>query len=169
VNAFHRLIHKFSYSEEENHYDVPWMLVGDAPDKKESIVGLVKYSDWRYEQEVRAFFPNVGALAPDLRVLSVSPTNIKGLIFGPRMPAADKARAVLCCYLMNEAAEASGTSLRRFVFLQAREAVDRFGFDVVPVGVLAPFYFEHIPLKRMCDLAGPEAEEVRTMASRIAA
>lgn len=169
VNAFHRLIHKFSYSEEEDHYDVPLMLVGDAPAKKESTVGLVKYSDWRYEQEIRAFFPNAGALAPDLRVLCVSPTNIKGLIFGPRMSAADKDRAVLCCYLMQEQGEVSGTSQRQFAFLQAWQAVDRFGFDVVPVGILRPFYFEQIPLKRMCDLAGAEAEEVRTMANRIAA
>ncbi len=68
VNAFHRLIHQFSDSEEESHYDVPEQLGGDAPDKEESIVGLVKYSDWRYEQEIRAFFPNTGALSPDIRV-----------------------------------------------------------------------------------------------------
>lgn len=169
VNAFHRLIHKFSYSEEENHYDVPWMLGGDAPDKEESIVGLVKYSDWRYEQEVRAFFPNIGAVAPDLRVLSVSPTNIKGLIFGPHMSAADKARAVLCCYLMREGAARTETSLPKFAFFQAQKAVDRFGFEVIPIGTLKPFYFDRVPLKCMCDLAEPEAEEVRTMAALIAA
>jgi hypothetical protein len=168
VNAFHRLIHKFSYSEEENHYDVPWMLFGDAPDKKESIVGLVKYSDWRYEQEIRAFFPNVGPLAPDVRVLRVSPTNIKGLIFGRHMSAADKVRAVLCCYLMKEAAKARDGSPPEFAFFQAREPSGRFGFDVAPVGALGLLYVDNVPLKRMCDLAEPEAEKIRAMANLIA-
>jgi hypothetical protein len=167
VNAFHRLIHKFSYSEEEHHYDVPWMLGGDAPDKEESIIGLVKYSDWRYEEEVRAFFPNVGAVAPDLRVLSVSPTNIKGLIFGPRMSAADKVRAVICCYLMRETAAMTETSLPKFAFFQAQEDVDRFGFEIIPVGTLKPFYFDRVPLKCMCDLAESEANDVRTIARLI--
>ena len=45
VNAFHRLIPKFYYSEIENHYDVPALLEGDAKEKQEDQIGLVKYSD----------------------------------------------------------------------------------------------------------------------------
>jgi hypothetical protein len=81
VNAFHRMIPKFTYSEEEDHYDVPFLLPGDAEEKEESKIGLVKYSDWRYEQEIRAFYPTFGELESDVRILSVSIDNIKGLIF----------------------------------------------------------------------------------------
>ena len=104
VNAFHRLIPKFSYTEEEDHYDVPLLLPGDAPNKEECNDGLVKYSEWRYEQEVRTFFPNFSSLSPDIRVLTVSMENVRGLIFGPRMSPADKHRAVHCCHLMTESA-----------------------------------------------------------------
>lgn len=56
VNLFHRLIHRFSYTEQEDRYDVPAMIMGDAARKEEELIGLVKYSGWRYEQELRAFF-----------------------------------------------------------------------------------------------------------------
>ena len=41
VNAFHRLIPKFHYSEMEDHYDVPLNIGADAQEKKEDLVGLV--------------------------------------------------------------------------------------------------------------------------------
>ena len=174
VNAFHRLIHRFSYSEEEDHYDVPLQLGGDAPDKQESILGLVKYSDWRYEQEVRAFFPSKDALSADIRALSVSFDNIRGLIFGPRMSSSNKIRAVLCCHLMREslATTASQTekAVSQFVFLEARQVVDRFGFEIRPIGVLEGSYFgDHLPLKKFSDLDKSMAEKVREMAKCIEA
>jgi len=69
------------YSEEEEHYDVPISLQSEAQNKEESQVGLIKYSDWRYEQEIRAFLPVLGKHPPDVRSLRLSVENIRGLIF----------------------------------------------------------------------------------------
>ena len=174
VNAFHRLIPKFSYSEEEDHYDVPLQLPGDAEEKEERKIGLVKYSDWRYEQEVRAFYPTFGELAqPDVRVLSVSMDNIKGLIFGPRMARADKARAVLCCHLMRESLAhqrlGGDDSLPEFFFFQAREVLDRFDFDILPVGILERSYFgDQLPLKPLQDIDEVIGGRLRSMSEKIA-
>lgn len=57
VNAFEKLIHKFRYSEREDHYDVPESLLGVIDRMEENKVGLVKYTDWKYEKEVRLLFP----------------------------------------------------------------------------------------------------------------
>ncbi|MEZ6122890.1 MAG: DUF2971 domain-containing protein [Planctomycetaceae bacterium] len=142
VNAFHRLIPKFSYSEEEDHYDVPLLLGGDAKDKEEDQIGLVKFSDWRYEQEIRAFLPVYDELPPDMRVMRVGTANICGLIFGPRMSEQDKVRAVLCCHLMRESSiESQQESLPQFMFFQALQVVDRFDFQIVPVGILDGRHF----------------------------
>ncbi|MDO8334862.1 MAG: DUF2971 domain-containing protein [Nitrosomonas sp.] len=150
VNAFHRLIPRFLYSEEEDHYDVPLLLGGDAKSKEEDQIGLVKFSDWRYEQEVRAFLPVFNELSPDMRVMSVAPDNICGLIFGPQMSERDKIRAVLCCHLMRQSSvQSESVALPPFMFFQATQVVDRFDFRIDPVGILDGLYFDrHLPIKR---------------------
>jgi hypothetical protein len=142
VNAFHRLIHRFSYSEEESHYDVPLLLGGDAAKKQEAQNGLIKYSDWRYEKEVRTFFPTFEPLPPDVRVLSVSTNNIKALIFGPLMNNPDRVRAVVCCHMMQESSlhPKVGTRKEPFAIFQASRVVDRFGFTLVPLGTIQGEY-----------------------------
>lgn len=143
VNLFHRIIHRFSYSEEEDRYDVPAMIMGDATEKEEKLIGLVKYSGWRYERELRAFLPFHGTALPDIRVLSAA-KSVKGLIFGPHMADEDRARAVLCCHMMkasqHQVAEAVDQSADPFVFFEARSQISRFGFDVLPVGILTGHY-----------------------------
>ncbi len=169
VNAFHRLIPKFSYSEEEDHYDVPLMLEGDAKAKEESQIGLVKFSDWRYEQEIRAFLPVYNEIPPDMRIMRVGAANICGLIFGPRMSQCDKIRAVLCCHLMRESTlKSNDVRLPQFNFFQARQVVDRFDFRIVPVGILDGLYFEgHLPIKSIDDLDESSAQSLREMSERI--
>ena len=147
VNAFHRLIPKFLYSEEEDHYDVPALLLGEAKSKSEDLIGLVKFSDWRYEQEIRAFLPMFHEVTPDLRVLRTSPLNICGLIFGPRMTSENKQRAVICCHLMRESIEPKN-HLPDFMFFQAVHEVDRFDFRITPVGILDGSYSKgQVPIK----------------------
>ncbi|HKP04302.1 MAG TPA: DUF2971 domain-containing protein [Chthoniobacterales bacterium] len=169
VNAFHRLIHQFSYSEEESHYDVPEQLYGDAPKKKDSIIGLVKFTDWSYEDEVRAFFPNWGVVPPDIRVLRVSPRQIRGLIFGPRMSQSDKARAVICCHLMVASAPREAGEVEEqgeLSFFQARQLTDRFAYKILPVGVLeGSFFHDILPIKEINELDEPRAAKLREMAS----
>lgn len=172
VNLFHRIIHRFSYSEEENHYDVPAMIMGDAAEKEGELIGLVKYSGWRYEQELRAFLPVYGRALPDVRVLSAA-KSVKGLIFGPRMANEDRARAVLCCHLMKisqrQVADSSGSSDEPFVFFEARPQVSRFGFDVLPVGILdGHFWDSHLPFKLISKVDPSVQAQVAKMAAQIA-
>ena len=171
VNAFLSLVHKFLYTETEDHYDVPLNIGGDAEVKEENIVGLVKYSDWRYEKEVRAFFPVDDAILPDARVLQVGLPNLKGVIFGPRMSCENKARAIVCCHLLVESHNrlSDSESRREFQFFQARQTVDRFGFQISPVGVLDKHYFDHhLPLKPVKDLDRDTVERLRAVAASIA-
>ena len=169
ANAFHRLIPRFSYTEAEDHYDVPLLLGGDAKDKEENQVGLIKYSDWKYEQEIRAFLPAYGTLPPDVRVLRVSLENIRGIIFGPQMSNQDKDRVILCCHLMRESsAIPDGQSLPEFAFFQASQLLDRFDFQISPVGVLDGLYFgDGLPIKLMKDVDETTARALRKMSEEI--
>ncbi|MBI4756781.1 MAG: DUF2971 domain-containing protein [Betaproteobacteria bacterium] len=167
VNAFHRLIPRFSYSEEEDHYDVPLLLGGDAKDKEEDQVGLVKFSDWRYEQEVRAFLPVFKELPPDMRVMRVAQENICGLIFGQRLSERDKRRAVLCCHLMRESS-GQPEPAQPFMFFQAFQVIDRFDFKIVPVGILDGLYFDrHLPIKTIDDLDETTRQSLREVSDQI--
>lgn len=168
VNAFHRLICEFPYSEMENHYDVPEMIGSAAAKKKENLVGLVKYSDWRYEKEVRAFFPTYEQILPDARVLQVDLANIVGIVFGPRMSSADKARAVLCCHLLIESRHHLSEERKEILFFQARQTIDRFDFDILPVGTLDRDYLEaHFPVKPMRELDSNAARRIKRVAKLI--
>ncbi len=147
------------------------MIAGDAEEKEEKLIGLIKYSDWSYERELRAFYPSHGMMPTDLRVLNAS-DSIQGLIFGPRMTDDDKERAVLCCHLMKasqEKAEASASSEQSLIsFFEARSVINRFGFDIIPVGVLAGHYYDgHIPLKPVSKLDDLTTEHLMKMAAQI--
>lgn len=170
VNAFHRLIPKFRYSEREDHYDVPLSLGDEAEGKKEDLVGLVKYSDWRYEREVRVFFPTCEAVFSDARILQVGLSNLKGVIFGPRMTSEHKARVIVCCHLLTESRRLNSEPLNEFQFFQARQTVDRFDFQIVPVGIQANLcYGKIVPITPMRSLDSDTAERIQNVAITIAA
>ena len=169
VNAFHRLIHRFSYTEQEDHYDVPLNLGGDAEQKKERLIGLVKYSGWRYEKEVRAFFPAYDSLLPDVRTLRIGMENIKGLVFGSKMTLENRARAVLCCHLMKQSRFSEIGAEYEFAFFEARQAADKFDFAIRPVGILdGNYHGRHLPLKPVRELDEATAIRLNTTAALIA-
>jgi len=169
VNAFHRLIPKFHYSKMEDHYDVPLNIGADAQEKKEDLVGLVKYSDWRYEKEVRAFFPTYDAILPDARVLQVGLSNLKGVIFGPRMSREHKARIVLCYHLLVESHNQLSEPRREFQFFQARQTIDRFDFEILPIGTLDKHYSSrHLPVKPVRELDKDSTKRIQATAATIA-
>ncbi len=154
VNAFHGLIPRFLYSEEEDHYDVPAIIAGDAPSKHQDMIGLIKYSSWRYEREIRAFFPTHSTLPPDLRSLAVDARHIKGLVFGPNMSDSDKGRAILCCYLFREECSKLGRNRPENIsFFQAKHNAERFRLGITPVGVLSDHFHHSLPFTpiRKCD------------------
>ena len=168
VNAFHRLIHKFSYTEKEDHYDVPLNLGGDAEQKKDHLIGLVKYSGWRYEKEVRAFFLAYDLLLPDVRTLRIGMENIKGLVFGPKMSLENRARAVLSCHLMKQSRSSEIGAEYEFAFFEAQQAVDKFDFAIRPVGILSGQYFgRHLPLKPLSELDKTTVARLYAIAGQI--
>ena len=170
VNAFHELITKFSYSEIEDHYDVPLLLPAEAPGKQESLIGLVKFSDWRYEDEIRCFLPVYHEMPSVMRVLRVSRADIAGLVFGPRMTHDDKVRAVLSCYQMNEAFPLDSHAEPRlpFTFFQATQVLDRFDFEVTPAGILGDHYSKRLlPFKPLDRLEDDVKTDLREMASQM--
>lgn len=170
VNAFHRLIHQFPYTEQEDHYDVPLNLGGDAEQKKEHLIGLVKYSGWRYEKEIRAFFPAYELLLPDIRTLRVGMGNIRGLVFGPKMTLENRARAVLSCHLMKQSRSSEIDANYEFAFFEAQQAVDKFDFAIRPVGILAGNYYgRHLPLKPVSELNETTVTRLHATADLIAA
>ena len=174
VNAFHQLIKMFYYSPEEYQYDVPDNLPGDAAEREEERLGLIKFSDWRYEREIRVFFPPITwppckcqTLCPDVRVLRVSGENVSGLIFGPKMSSDDKERAVACCYMMRKCqTEETATD---FAFFQAEQQHNEFALSVRPVGLLdASFYHPRFSqLKPLNKLSEEQIHNLSVMAKNI--
>ncbi len=171
ANAFFRLIPKFSYSERDDYHDVPLTLPADANEKEDHKVGLIKYSDWRYEQEIRAFLPVHETTPPDARVLRVSTQQIRGLIFGPKMKKTDRERAILCCHLMRETFPLlPGEKQTLFAFFEATHANDLFELQIRPVGVLSGiFYRGDLPFKEMAKIGKGDQKNLLKMAEHIEA
>lgn len=167
-NAFHRLIPHFSYSEEEDHYDVPLLLPGEAPARQEDRFGLVKATTWKYEQEVRAFLPCLGELTPEARCVRYDWSQFVGLIFGPKMSKVDRDRAVVCCHLLEGARRQTEFRSTRFVFMEARQRVDSFQMALDAVGVLDGVYVPRfLPFQSLHRTDAPTVAEVRNILAQI--
>ena len=86
------------------------------------------------------------------------------------MSCENKARAVLCCHLRVESRNRLSETPGEFQFFQARERVDRFDFEILPVGILDKHYFaRHLPIKPMKRLDQDAAERIRAAAASISA
>ncbi|MEZ8288045.1 DUF2971 domain-containing protein [Vibrio sp. 10N.237.312.B06] len=143
VNAFERLIHKFRYSEREAHYDVPENFLSMIDRMEENKVGLVKYTDWKYEQEVRLLFPTYEELPSEHRCLKVNSRHIKGVILGPKISDSSKVRVLMACAHLLELAEGK---LNLAVF-QALDSHDSYSYQVFPMGMVSKFISsKHLPL-----------------------
>ncbi|WP_406609656.1 DUF2971 domain-containing protein [Agarivorans sp. JK6] len=132
INAFSRLIHKFCYTAAEADYDVPESLSSDVAPMEENSVGLVKFTDWKYEKEVRLFFPTYGPLPAELRCLQINQHLIKGIIFGASVSESDKRKVIAAGYHFT-----STTDTRHgFTFFQAIESHDKYEIRVKPIGII---------------------------------
>ncbi len=131
------------------------------------MVGLLKYSEWRYEREIRAFFPTYEKLRPDVRAVRVAAENIKGVIFGPNMSHENMVRAVICSHLMR--AELEQPPAQQFMFFRAKRSADRFQLSIEPEGILDGRYTgKRIPIQLVKDLSPENAREICTVAKEIA-
>ncbi len=85
----------------------------------------------------------------------------------------DKTRAVLCCHLMRESFAhprfGEDEPSPEFVFFQAKQVVDCFDFEILPVGILERRYFgDRLPLKSVQDLDEVTLERLRGISEKIA-
>ncbi|EJU9973761.1 DUF2971 domain-containing protein [Vibrio alginolyticus] len=143
INAFERLIHKFRYSEKEDHYDVPESLLGMIDRMEEDKVGLVKYTDWKYEKEVRLLFPTYEELPSEHRCLKVNSRHIKGVIFGSNTSDSSKERVLMACaHLLSIAKDKTNLAV-----FQAVDAHDSYSSQVFPIGMVSKsFSSKYLPL-----------------------
>ncbi|MBB3208250.1 hypothetical protein FHS27_004077 [Rhodopirellula rubra] len=167
ANALRELVPQFRFSEREEHYDGPELLMSEASEKEGSLVGLVKSTDWRYENEVRAFFPSFFSLAPDDRVLSVDINNFIGVICGARMSPREKGRVCICCHHWMQSSAHDGD----VCLFQAEQVRDKFDFTIKPIGTVnpkSPSFDGRLPLIRLGDLKPSQSRRIRSLAKEIA-
>lgn len=155
VNAFERLIHKFRFSEREAHYDVPESFLGMIDQMEIDKVGLVKFTDWKYEQEVRLLFPTHEELPSEHRCLKVNSRHIKGVIFGPKTSDSSKERVLMACaHLLDHAKDKPNLGV-----FQALDSHDSYSYKVFPVGMISKFFSpKFLPLTEYGRL-NPEQKE----------
>ncbi len=134
-NAFESLIHKFRYSEIEAHYDVPESFLGMIDQMEVNKIGLVKFTDWKYEQEVRLLFPSYEELPSEHRCLKINSRHIKGVIFGPKTSESSKKRVLMACaHLLGIAKDKPNLAV-----FHALDSHDSYSYQVFPMGVVSKF------------------------------
>lgn len=164
INGFRRLINKFRYTEEESHYDVPESLYEDADALEENSIGLIKYSDWKYENEYRLIFPAFTDLASPLRTLQVNSHHIKGIIFGSRTSLEDKEKITAACkYLI-----LSKNKNDDLLFFEITTDTNKYKLNITPVGLLNKENCHIIlPTKKIKELPKEKIEQLEMMAKNI--
>ncbi|WP_146130724.1 DUF2971 domain-containing protein [Photobacterium damselae] len=155
VNAFDRLIPKFRYSEKETHYDEPEILRGQIDQMEVDKVGLVKFTDWKYEQEVRLLFPTYEKLPSEHRCLQVNSRHIKGVIFGSKTSDSSKERVLMACtHLLGHIKDKASLAV-----FQVLDSYDNYSYQVFPVGMVSKFISSKRPPLTEYDCLNPEQKE----------
>lgn len=114
-NVFELINHKFFYSEEEDHYDLSANINYNR--LKCEDLGLIKYTDWKYEKEVRFILPELDFYIPvekynfrlnrdhrnelipkEYRAIEYSSDHLTGVIFGPLIDAQCRGRVMAALY-----------------------------------------------------------------------
>lgn len=134
VNAFHKLIPFFEYTEQEDHYDVPLNIGASASRKQEDALGLIKSSHWRYESEVRGIFsPYGGVISPEARVLKYDINHLEGIILGTKISSDYEKRLKACCsMLINN----RGEERKTLPVLKAVQSASKFEFNLIAEGLV---------------------------------
>lgn len=163
VNGFSKLIHKFRYSEQEAHYDEAQTLYCEIKKMEEANIGLIKYTDWKYEQEIRILFPNIGYVPSEHRCLQISGHQIKGIIFGVKTTEASKEKIIMAC---SHLLAVSNIDLAIF---QAGDSIDKYLLNIVPVGMIKEYFpLRHtLPIKKYEDLTNEEKKHLDTVSEHI--
>ena len=132
VNAFRYLANQFKYSEREDRYDVPESIRDSGRSFQESEIGLVKSTDWKYEKEMRAFFPQFKKLPSSARCLEVKKNTIKGVILGPNCAPETTKKIVTALYLYQGEIPPGD----KICVFQAKSQTGTFSLDINLLGIV---------------------------------
>jgi hypothetical protein len=168
LNGIKCLIKKFHYSEQEDQYDYHVTLESQTKAMEEDLLGLVKFTDWKYEKELRLTFPSFDEIPSDSRCLRVSKKHIKGVIFGEKMSNADKEKIVRsCAHLKMESLKKNDKSFS-MAFFQSIKNNESFKMDALPIGILSDKYYPQskvlsLPITRFNKCSESQKEELLSM------
>lgn len=162
INVFHRLIPMFHYTDFEYQYDVPENLISEIKSMEESNVGLTKFTDWKYEKELRLLFPTHFPLNKAFRCLQVEHTQIKGIIFGSKTSEEDKHEILMACQHL----KLISSTQNHFAVFQAFESDQTYKMNIEPLGLLNENYMHYnntIPLIPLNELTQSELDYLIAM------
>ncbi|HHE8491713.1 TPA: DUF2971 domain-containing protein [Enterobacter ludwigii] len=138
ANGFRALIPKFNYTEKEDQYDYPEELLAGIPKFDENEIGRVKFTDWKYEKEIRLHLPVYEKLDSPFRSIKICPNHIKGVILGSAISNSDKNNILAACYYLKKA-QSSQKDI--FVF-QANNAHGQFKINVNLSGKICDLQYD---------------------------
>lgn len=142
INGFGRLSKQFFYSEYEAHYDYREELCSKTTDMHEEDIGLVKYTDWKYEKEIRLHLPIYEAIPSSLRSIRICANHIKGIIFGPKISKINKDNVLAALTHLKK----SYMRESEIFIYQANSLTNQYKIQVIPLGILRDFYSSEIPM-----------------------
>lgn len=152
ANGFRKLIPTFSFSEQEDFYDCREILLADLPKYNENDIGRVKYTDWKYEKELRLHLPVYDELAPPLRSIKISKQHIKGIIFGTNTSDNDKESILSACYYLKKS-HANESEL--YVF-QAKSIPSQYKINITSLGRISDIQGRWLPFIEKVNPKNPE-------------
>lgn len=161
VNAFSRLINGFIYSDQELDYDYSQDLLSRINPFDEQHVGWVKYSDWKYEKELRLHLPVYDVLPAPLRNIRISARHIKGVILGSRISPTDKENIISACYNLKKSHSGAGDI---FIF-EAKTIRNQYNITVKALGTVPDLLGRHLPYIAPFT---KESKKIKEVATKIA-
>ncbi|HED1213781.1 DUF2971 domain-containing protein [Enterobacter asburiae] len=152
ANAFRKLIPTFSFSDQEDFYDYRETLLAGLQKYNENDIGRVKYTDWKYEKELRLHLPVYDELAPPLRNIKISKQHIKGIIFGTNTSDNDKESILSACYHLKKSHSPESDL---YVF-QAKSIPSQYKIKITSLGRICDIYGRGLPLIEKVNPKKPE-------------
>ncbi|WP_105475868.1 DUF2971 domain-containing protein [Escherichia coli] len=130
ANAFRKLVPTFLFSDQEDFYDCREILLADLPKYNEDDIGRVKYTDWKYEKELRLHLPVYEELTAPHRSIKIAPQHIKGIIFGSKTSNDDKENILAACYYLKK----SQSKSKELYIFQAKPITSQYKINVTALG-----------------------------------